>query len=73
VNRELGRTIRARANGRCEYCGVPQFGFPVPFQIDHVGPRIVALTEIGRVTVQVLAMNAADMLSLRAELLHETF
>ena len=128
MNRELARAIWERANGRCEYCGASQFGFPVPFQIDHIiaekhggetlesnlalacphcnlykgpniagrdvgssqivrlfhpradkwhdhfafeGPRIMGLTEIGRVTVQVLAMNAKDMLSLRAELLQE--
>ena len=36
------------------------------------GPWIIGLTEIGRVTVQVLAMNAEDMLALRAESLRES-
>ena len=25
-----------RAGDRCEYCLIPQFAFPLPFQIDHV-------------------------------------
>jgi hypothetical protein len=35
------------------------------------GPRIIGLTPIGRVTVQVLAMNADDLLLFRFELLRE--
>jgi hypothetical protein len=33
------------------------------------GPRIIGRTPIGRVTVQVLAMNADDLLLIRVELL----
>jgi hypothetical protein len=36
VNRELTRAVRERAGARCEYCRIPQFSFPLPFQIDHV-------------------------------------
>ena len=34
-------------------------------------PRITARTVVGRVTVQVLSMNADDLLLLRAELMQE--
>jgi hypothetical protein len=128
VNRELVRTVRKRAGERCEYCLMPQFALPLPFQIDHIlaekhggqtvesnlafacphcnrfkgpniagvdsesgqtirlfhprtdnwtehfafeGARIIGLTPIGRVTVSVLAMNAEDLLLIRAELLQE--
>jgi hypothetical protein len=128
VNRELARGVRERAGGRCEYCLMPQFVFPLPFQIDHIvaekhggetvptnlalacphcnlykgpniagrdpdsgqvvrlfhprsdswtehfqfeGPRIVGRTPVGRVTVQVLALNAEDLLLFRVELLEE--
>jgi len=39
------------------------------FELD--GPRIIGRTPIGRVTVQVLAMNADDLLLIRVELLKE--
>ena len=128
MNRELARTVRERAAGRCEYCRISQPDFPLPFQIDHIvaeqhggetvpsnlalacphrnrykdpniagrdpgsgqvlrlfhprtdrwtehfqfnGPRILGKTAIGRVTIQVLAMNAEDLLLFRAELLQE--
>jgi hypothetical protein len=128
VNRQLARTVWKRARDRCEYCLIPQFAFPLPFQIDHIvagkhggetvdrnlalacphcnrfkgpniagldpesshlarlfhprndiweehfrldGARIVGQTPIGRATVQVLAMNADDLLLIRAELLGE--
>jgi hypothetical protein len=128
VNRELARGVRERAGGRCEYCLMPQFVFPLPFQIDHIvaekhggetvptnlalacphcnlykgpniagrdpdsgqvlrlfhprsdswtehfqfeGPRIVGRTPVGRVTVQVLALNAEELLLFRLELLEE--
>jgi hypothetical protein len=128
VNRELARGVRERAGGRCEYCLMPQFVFPLPFQIDHIvaekhggetvptnlalacphcnlykgpniagrdpdsgqvlrlfhprsdswtehfqfeGPRIVGRTPVGRVTVQVLALNAEELLLFRVELLEE--
>jgi hypothetical protein len=128
VNRDLARTVRERAGGRCEYCRIPQFAFPLPFQIDHIlaekhsgetllsnlalacphcnrykgpniagvdpgsgelvrlfhpridlwtehfefdGPRLTGRTSIGRVTIQVLAMNAHDLVLFRVELLRE--
>jgi hypothetical protein len=36
VNRDLVRRVWSRAAGRCEYCRIPQFAFPLPFQIDHI-------------------------------------
>jgi hypothetical protein len=36
VNRELVQTVWRRAGNRCEYCLIPQFALPLPFQIDHV-------------------------------------
>jgi hypothetical protein len=36
VNRELARAVRERADERCEYCRIPQFALPLPFQIDHI-------------------------------------
>jgi hypothetical protein len=44
------------------------------FWIDHfryVDARLLGLTPIGRATINVLAMNAEDLLLLRVELLHE--
>ena len=36
MNRELARKISNRARDRCEYCLMPRFALPLPFQIDHV-------------------------------------
>ncbi len=36
MNRELARAVRERAAEWCEYCLLPQFALPLPFQIDHV-------------------------------------
>jgi hypothetical protein len=36
VNRELIRTVWKRAGERCEYCLIPQWALPLPFQIDHI-------------------------------------
>ena len=36
MNRQLVRSVWQRAGDRCEYCLVPQFAFPLPFQIDHI-------------------------------------
>lgn len=35
----LERLVRQRANGRCEYCRLPQIASGVPFSIDHVIAR----------------------------------
>ena len=35
----LERLVRRRANGRCEYCHLPQDWSRVPFEIDHITPR----------------------------------
>jgi hypothetical protein len=39
------------------------------FRFDHA--RLLGLTSIGRATIHVLAMNAADLLLFRVEILHE--
>lgn len=36
MNRELARKVRERAAESCEYCRIPQFSLPLPFQIDHI-------------------------------------
>ena len=36
MNRELARAVRERAGDSCEYCRIPQFALPLPFQIDHI-------------------------------------
>jgi hypothetical protein len=36
VNRELAQQVRERAAECCEYCRIPQFALPLPFQIDHI-------------------------------------
>lgn len=128
MNQALAQAVRTRAGGYCEYCRMPEFALPLPFQMDHIvagqhggetvagnlalacphcnrykGPNIAGLdpgsgelsrlfhprndvwevhfamedahirgkTPIGRTTVQVLAMNADDLLLLRLELLKE--
>jgi hypothetical protein len=43
--------------------------WPDHFQFD--GPRLAGRTSIGRITIDVLAMNANNLLSIRAELLAE--
>ncbi len=35
----LQRLVQDRADGRCEYCRLPQIGSRAPFEIDHVIPR----------------------------------
>lgn len=128
MNRALVRTVWKRARERCEYCLIPKWALPLPFQIDHIiaekhggqtvennlalacphcnrfkgpniagvdpasdqtvrlfdprrdiweehfqweGARIVGRTPIGRASVQVLAMNADDLLLIRLELRKE--
>ena len=128
MNRELVRRVWRHAGDRCEYCLIPQFAFPLPFQIDHIlaekhggesvdenlalacphcnrfkgpniagldpdtkaltrlfnpridawanhfqfdGPRLKGKTPIGRATIQVLSMNADELLLIRVELLAE--
>jgi len=38
MDADLERLVRQRADGRCEYCRLPQAGSRVPFEIDHVIP-----------------------------------
>ena len=32
----LARLVRERANQRCEYCQLPHYALPLPFQVDHI-------------------------------------
>ncbi len=36
MNRKLFLDVQKRAGHNCEYCGLPQSAFPLPFQIDHI-------------------------------------
>ena len=36
MNLELARKVRERAAESCEYCRIPHFSLPLPFQIDHI-------------------------------------
>ena len=36
MNRDLARKVRERAAECCEYCRIPQFSLPLPFQIDRI-------------------------------------
>jgi 5-methylcytosine-specific restriction endonuclease McrA len=49
----LMRLVRQRANGRCEYCRLPQAASGVPFAIDH----IVARKHKGRTSASNLAVS----------------
>ncbi|HEU5115096.1 MAG TPA: HNH endonuclease signature motif containing protein [Isosphaeraceae bacterium] len=49
----LAQLVRLRAEGRCEYCRLPQQGTSVPFEIDH----IVARKHKGRTLASNLALT----------------
>lgn len=36
MDRRLEQLVRMRANGRCEYCGLPERYSSTPFQMDHI-------------------------------------
>lgn len=36
VSTQLDRRVRERAKGFCEYCRLPQAGYPLTFQVDHI-------------------------------------
>lgn len=36
MNQELARCVRERAGRCCEYCHIPEFALPLPFQVDHI-------------------------------------
>ncbi len=36
VPADLDRRVRERAQGRCEYCRLPQAAYALPFQVDHI-------------------------------------
>jgi hypothetical protein len=129
MDARLAQAVRDRAGNACEYCRVPQAGFPtIVFHVDHIvarqhggktvlanlalachncnafkgpniagidqltrrltrlyhprrhrwgrhlrwaGPRIVGRTEVGRATVQVLNLNADEVVLTRATLILE--
>jgi HNH endonuclease len=39
VPADLDRRVRERAQGRCEYCRLPQSAYALPFQVDHIIAR----------------------------------
>jgi hypothetical protein len=39
MEKSLEQEVRRRANGRCEYCLLPEMAVPEPFQFDHVIAR----------------------------------
>jgi len=49
----LEQLVRRRANGRCEYCRLPQVASGVPFEIGH----IIARKHKGRSTASNLALT----------------
>ena len=49
----LERLVRDRADGRCEYCHLPQAGSRAPFEIDH----IIARKHRGRTVAGNLALS----------------
>ena len=128
MNPDLVREVRQRAQGRCEYCHLPAYVYPLPFHVDHIiarqhggqtvlenlafaclhcnrhkGPNIAGTdpntgeiirlfhprvdlwsehfewtgaalggrTEVGRVTIHVLAINDSDFLAMREALIQE--
>lgn len=52
MNRDLVRKVRERASERCEYCRIPQYALPLPFQLDH----IIAGQHRGETTLANLAL-----------------
>ena len=52
ISAELRRHVEARAQGRCEYCGLAQEGQEAHFHIDHVVPVVVG----GPTTLENLAV-----------------
>ena len=48
----LAGSVRRRADGRCEYCLLPQRGTSVPFEIDHV----ISRKHLGRTVASNLAL-----------------
>lgn len=53
VKQSLHDQVWQRANGRCEYCRMPQEFDPLPFQIDH----IIAQQHRGQTTLENLALS----------------
>ena len=49
----LEREVRRRANGRCEYCGIPESASRLPFQFDH----IIAISHGGATSLGNLAYS----------------
>lgn len=39
MDARLRQSIRQRAAGRCEYCGLRQEQEPLPFHVEHIVPR----------------------------------
>jgi len=61
----LERLVRDRADGRCEYCRLPQAGSRAPFEIDH----IIARKHRGRTVAGNLALSCVYCNAHRRDLL----
>lgn len=58
MERLLEDQVRRRADGRCEYCRMPEEFDPLPFQIDHVIARQHGgATSLGNLALACLACN----------------
>jgi hypothetical protein len=56
MDERIRRQVRDRANGRCEYCRVPQSADLLPFQVDH----IIAEVHHGPTVLENLAWSCFD-------------
>jgi hypothetical protein len=57
MDAHLIRAVRTRARDSCEYCCVPQAGFPaITFQVDHV----IAVQHRGRAVLSNLALACVN-------------
>jgi hypothetical protein len=65
MKRPLLNELRRLADGRCDYCRMPERFDPLPFQVDHIiaaqhrGPS--GRTRSARATITVLAINDPDL------------
>jgi hypothetical protein len=67
----LRQQVYERAEGRCEYCLVPETVTLTAHQVDHIvalkhgGLTIVPLTPVGRATVRLLQFNQSERVAER--------
>jgi 5-methylcytosine-specific restriction endonuclease McrA len=60
VRTTLRRQVAQRANGRCEYCGWPDWLTPGSFNIEHIYPQVLGgTTEISNLAYSCSGCNNA--------------